>query len=73
MKASDTTLFWDNRDFSGAVSSNPWGQDFRPNFVSLGGFQTPPTKMSYTTPHHIPKYEILQKRDKIVNYPSEAL
>ena len=32
----------------------------RPIFVSLGGFQTPPTKMSCTTPHHIPKYEILQ-------------
>ena len=41
--------------------SFPWGQDFRQNFVSLGGFQTPPTKMSCTTPHHIPKYEILQK------------
>ena len=44
-----------------AASPNPWGQDFRPNFVSLGGFQTPPTKMNCTTPHHIPKYEILQK------------
>ena len=29
-----------------------------PSFVSLGGFQTPPTKMSYTTPHYYPKYEI---------------
>ena len=37
------------------------GQDFRPNLVSLGGFQTPPTKMSCTTPPHIPKYGILQK------------
>ena len=44
-----------------AASPNPWGQDFRPNFISLDGFQTPPTKMSCTTPHHIPKYEILQK------------
>ena len=33
-----------------AASPNPWGQNLRPNFVSLGGFQTPPTKMSYTTP-----------------------
>ena len=53
--------------FGGAASRNPWGQDFKPNFVSLGGFQTTPTKMSCTTPHHNPKYEILQK--KIVNYP----
>ena len=30
-----------------AVSPNPWGQNFRPNFVSLCGFQTPPTKMSH--------------------------
>ena len=51
-----------------AASPDPWGQDFRPNFVSLGGFQTPPTNMSYTTPHHIPKYEILQKK-KNVNHP----
>ena len=27
------------------------------------------TKMSCTTLHHIPKYEILQKKKKIVNYP----
>ena len=51
-----------------AASPNPWGQDFRPNFVSLGGFQTPPTKMNYTTPHHIPKYEILQ-REKMWTIP----
>ena len=51
------------------MSPNPWGQNFRPNFVSLGGFQAPPTKMSYTTPHHIPNYEILQKEKKMVNYP----
>ena len=44
-----------------AASSNPRGQDFRPNFVRLGCFQTPPTKMSYNTPHHIPKFESLQK------------
>ena len=34
---------------------------FVKSFVSLGGFQTPPTKMSCNTPHHNPKYEILQK------------
>ena len=44
------------------ASPNPWGHDFGPNFVSLGGFQTPPTKMSYTTPHPIPKYEIKAKK-----------
>ena len=44
--------------FSGASSQNPWGQ----NFVRLCGFQTPPTKMSCTTPHHNPKYEILQQK-----------
>ena len=52
------------------VSRNPWGQDFRQNFVSLGGFQTPPTKKSCTTPHHIPKYEI--KKNVIVNYPFKS-
>ena len=31
---------------SGAVIPNPWRQDFRPNFI---------------TPHHIPRYEILEK------------
>ena len=39
-----------------ATSPNPREQNFGPNFVSLGGF--PPTKMSYTTPLHIPKFEI---------------
>ena len=52
---------------------NAWGEDFRPNFVSLGGFQTSPTKMIYTTPHHIPKYENLQKKKKIVHYPLKAV
>ena len=45
-----------------AASPNRWGQDFIPNFVSLGGFQTSPTNMGYTTPYHNPKYEILQKK-----------
>ena len=69
-------IFWDMMGcgiaHSCAASPNPWGQDFRPNFVGLGGFQTPLIKMSYTTPHHIPKYEILQKKKKWRTIPLTA-
>ena len=41
-----------------AAPRNPWGQILRPKFSSFGGFQAPPTKTSYTTPHYYPKYEI---------------
>ena len=34
-----------------------WSKILSPG-VWTRGFQTPPTKMSYTAPHHIPKYEI---------------
>ena len=50
----------------GAAKRKPYRLES--NFVSLGGFQTPPTKMSCTTPHYVPNYEILQKKEKIVNY-----
>ena len=52
---------WSRVETPTAVSPNPGGKHFRPNFASLGGFQSPPTKVSYTTPRHIPKYKILQK------------
>ena len=54
---------------SGAASPNPREQKFRPNFVSLGGFPTPPTKMSYI--YHTPSYTKIWdlSKEKNVNYP----
>ena len=36
----------------------PGGQTLRPKCSSLGGFQAPPTKVSYTRPHYYPKYDV---------------
>ena len=36
----------------------PRGKTLRPKLSSLGGFQAPPTKTSYTTPHYFTRYEV---------------
>ena len=52
-----------------AAPQNPWGQILRPKFSSFGGFQAPPTKTSYTTPHYYPKYEIQVIENFLVEDP----
>ena len=49
-----------------AASRNPWRQNFGPIFLSFGPFETPPTKISYTTTHYYQKYES-RAVEKLVN------
>ena len=56
-----------------AAPRNPWGQILRPKFSNFGGFQAPPTKTSYTTPHYYPKYEIQAIEIFLVEDPFKIL
>ena len=52
----------------GTVSRNPREKNVRPIVVSLGGFFSPPTEMSYTTPQvttSCPKKKALTKEKKL--------
>ena len=73
-RRSHTNWIWSNENINTNTSKQKKieTKEVKGIRVNLVGFQTPPTKMSYTTPHHIPKYEILQKKEKIVNYPFKA-
>ena len=62
-----TNQFFQNIQINFQKSANQFSKIYKPIFPKL--FLTPPTKMSYTTPHYYRKCEILWYDDYLANGP----